>query len=94
MSSWCHCGATLTPHVPLQEFTATEQVMKQHMTLGELQYPVPQSFEPVKTFFKGLMEAMQSTMQTPLEVRLKQSKSPCGQLRASYSFSVLYPRDS
>ncbi|KAF6127895.1 tripartite motif containing 14 [Phyllostomus discolor] len=56
----------------LQEFTETEQELKQHMTLEEFRHPVPQSFEPVKTFFKGLMDAMQSMMQTPLEVRLKE----------------------
>ncbi|XP_045696940.1 tripartite motif-containing protein 14 isoform X2 [Phyllostomus hastatus] len=56
----------------LQEFTETEQELKQHMTLEEFRHPVAQSFEPVKTFFKGLMEAMQSMMQTPLEVRLKE----------------------
>ncbi|XP_036891593.1 tripartite motif-containing protein 14 [Sturnira hondurensis] len=59
----------------LQEFTATESEMKQHMTLEELRHPVPQSFEPVKTFFKGLMDAMQSMMQTPLEARVKESVS-------------------
>ncbi|XP_045696939.1 tripartite motif-containing protein 14 isoform X1 [Phyllostomus hastatus] len=59
----------------LQEFTETEQELKQHMTLEEFRHPVAQSFEPVKTFFKGLMEAMQSMMQTPLEVRLKEDVS-------------------
>lgn len=58
------------------------------MTLEELRHPVPQSFEPVKTFFKGLLEALQGMMQTPLEVRLKESK-PRDQFCAPYSFSVL-----
>lgn len=50
------------------------------MSLGELKHPVPLSFEPIKSFFKGLMEAMQRTLQTPLDVRLKESESPRGQL--------------
>ncbi|XP_019505070.1 PREDICTED: tripartite motif-containing protein 14 isoform X1 [Hipposideros armiger] len=58
----------------LQEFTATEQEMKQQMTLGELCHPVPQSFEPIKSFFRGLTEAMQRTLQKPLDVRLKESR--------------------
>lgn len=47
------------------------------MSLGELCHPVPLSFEPVKSFFKGLMEAMQGVLQTPLDVRLKESKLLC-----------------
>ncbi|KAG3287581.1 tripartite motif-containing protein 14 isoform X1 [Ictidomys tridecemlineatus] len=57
----------------LQAYTATEQEMKQHMSLGELSHPVPLSFEPIKSLFKGLAEAMQSTFQTPLDVRLKEN---------------------
>lgn len=68
------------PPVFLQEFTATERELKQQMRLGELCHPVPQSFAPIKTFFKGLVEAMQSVVQTPLEARLKDSKSPCDRL--------------
>ncbi|XP_054440926.1 tripartite motif-containing protein 14 [Pteronotus mesoamericanus] len=59
----------------LQEFTAAEPEMKKHMSLGEQRHPVPQSFEPIKTFFKGLVEAMQNMMQMPLEVRLKENMS-------------------
>ncbi|VFV22594.1 tripartite motif-containing protein [Lynx pardinus] len=57
----------------LQEYVATEQQMQQQMSLGELCYPVPLSFEPTKSFFKGLVEAMQSMLQTPLDVRLKEN---------------------
>uniref|UniRef100_A0A9L0IBP3 Tripartite motif containing 14 n=1 Tax=Equus asinus TaxID=9793 RepID=A0A9L0IBP3_EQUAS len=57
----------------LQEYTAAEQEMQRHMSLGELCHPVPLSFEPVKSFFKGLMEAMQGVLQTPLDVRLKEN---------------------
>lgn len=67
-------------HVPLQEFTATERELKQQMSREELCHPIPQSFEPVKSFFKGLMEAMQRMFQKPLDVRLKESKSPRDQL--------------
>ncbi|GAB5579948.1 tripartite motif-containing protein 14 isoform X1 [Prionailurus iriomotensis] len=56
----------------LQEYVAAEQQMQQQMSLGELCYPVPLSFEPAKSFFKGLVEAMQSMLQTPLDVRLKE----------------------
>ncbi|XP_066112771.1 tripartite motif-containing protein 14 [Saccopteryx bilineata] len=59
----------------LQEFTATEKEIKQQMSLVELCHPVPQSFEPIKIFFKGFVEAMQNMMQTPLEVRLKENLS-------------------
>uniref|UniRef100_A0ABI7WSX1 Tripartite motif containing 14 n=1 Tax=Felis catus TaxID=9685 RepID=A0ABI7WSX1_FELCA len=57
----------------LQEYVAAEQQMQQQMSLGELCYPVPLSFEPAKSFFKGLVEAMQSMLQTPLDVRLKEN---------------------
>uniref|UniRef100_A0AAA9RWP1 Tripartite motif containing 14 n=3 Tax=Bovinae TaxID=27592 RepID=A0AAA9RWP1_BOVIN len=59
----------------LQEYTATEQQIQQQMSLGELCHPVPHSFEPVKSFFKDLVEAMQSLLQTPLDVRLKESRN-------------------
>lgn len=45
------------------------------MSLGELSHPVPLSFEPVKNLFRGLAEALHNTLQTPLDVRLKESKS-------------------
>uniref|UniRef100_A0A8D2JPE8 Tripartite motif containing 14 n=1 Tax=Sciurus vulgaris TaxID=55149 RepID=A0A8D2JPE8_SCIVU len=66
-------GQESNPVQLLQAYTATEQEMKQHMSLGELSHPVPLSFEPIKSFFKGLMEAMRSTLQTPLDVRLKEN---------------------
>ncbi|KAJ1059538.1 hypothetical protein K5549_018950, partial [Capra hircus] len=59
----------------LQEYTAAEPQIKQQMSLGELCHPVPHSFEPVKSFFKDLVEAMQSLLQTPLDVRLKESRN-------------------
>lgn len=77
------------PPVSLQEFTATERELKQQMSLGELCHPVPQSFAPIKTFFKGLVEAMQNMIQTPLEARLKDSKSPCDRLCVPYSLSAV-----
>ncbi|KAF4025521.1 hypothetical protein G4228_017281 [Cervus hanglu yarkandensis] len=62
----------------LQEYTAAEQQVQQQMSLGELCHPVPHSFEPVKSFFKDLVEAMQSLLQTPLDVRLKENaRTPC-----------------
>ncbi|KAF5917762.1 hypothetical protein HPG69_013599 [Diceros bicornis minor] len=57
----------------LQEYTAAEQQMRRQMSLRELCHPVPLSFEPIKSLFKGLVEAMQSTLQTPLDVRLKEN---------------------
>ncbi|KAF0883960.1 TRI14 protein, partial [Crocuta crocuta] len=62
-----------SPVQQLQEFVAAEQEMQWQMSLGELCYPVPLSFEPAKSFFKGLMEAMQSMLQKPLDVRLKEN---------------------
>lgn len=67
------------PRMPSQEYTAAEPQIQQQMSLGELCHPVPHSFEPVKSFFKDLVEAMQSLLQTPLDVRLKESKSLCDQ---------------
>lgn len=57
----------------LQGYTAAEQELKRHMCLGELCHPVPFSFEPVKIFYKDLAEAMRSTLQNSLEVRLKEN---------------------
>ncbi|XP_037653544.1 tripartite motif-containing protein 14 [Choloepus didactylus] len=57
----------------LQEFLATEKHLLQQLSLGELCHPVPLSFEPVKSLFKGFVEAVQGTLQTPLDVRLKES---------------------
>ncbi|EPQ10428.1 Tripartite motif-containing protein 14 [Myotis brandtii] len=67
----CSISQEPDPVQLLQEFTATERELKQQMRLGELCHPVPQSFAPIKTFFKGLVEAMQRVVQTPLEARLK-----------------------
>ncbi|XP_027470722.1 tripartite motif-containing protein 14 isoform X1 [Zalophus californianus] len=61
------------PILLLQEYRAVEQEMQQQMSLGDLCYPEPLSFEPVKSFFKGLVDAMQSMLQTPLDVRLKEN---------------------
>ncbi|XP_017383326.1 tripartite motif-containing protein 14 isoform X2 [Cebus imitator] len=57
----------------LQAYTAAEHEMQQQMSLGELCHPVPLSFEPIRSYYKGLMEAMQSTLQTPLDIRLKEN---------------------
>lgn len=65
------------PRTPWQEYRAAEQEIQQQMSLGELCYPVPFSFEPVKSFFKGFMDAVQSVLQTPLDIRLKDSKLLC-----------------
>lgn len=51
---------------------AAEQQIQQQLSLGELCHPMPLSFEPVKSLFKGLVDAMQSLLQTPLDVRLKE----------------------
>lgn len=65
--------------MPLQQYTAVKQEMERQMSLGELCHPVVPSFEPVKSFFKGFVEAMQSVLETPLDVHLKESKSLCDQ---------------
>lgn len=64
---------------------AAEQQIQQQLSLGELCHPMPLSFEPVKSLFKGLVDAMQSLLQTPLDVRLKEGKSPCDQPWVLYS---------
>uniref|UniRef100_A0A8D1FH56 B box-type domain-containing protein n=1 Tax=Sus scrofa TaxID=9823 RepID=A0A8D1FH56_PIG len=69
----------------LQEYMAAEQQIQQQLSLGELCHPMPLSFEPVKSLFKGLVDAMQSLLQTPLDVRLKEGKSPCDQPWVLYS---------
>ncbi|XP_016816794.2 tripartite motif-containing protein 14 isoform X1 [Pan troglodytes] len=66
-------GQEPDPVQRLQAYTATEQEMQQQMSLGELCHPVPLSFEPVKSFFKSLVEAVESILQTPLDIRLKES---------------------
>lgn len=72
---------TLTPCTPPQEYRAAEQEMQRQTSLGEVCYPTPLSFEPVKSFFQGFVDAMQSLLQTPLDTRLKESKllsdQPC-----------------
>lgn len=74
-------AATLTPRTPPQEYRAAEQEMQRQTSLGEVCYPTPLSFEPVKSFFQGFVDAMQSLLQTPLDTRLKESKllsdQPC-----------------
>ncbi|XP_064147759.1 tripartite motif-containing protein 14 isoform X3 [Loxodonta africana] len=57
----------------LQAYSATRQEMQQQMNLGELCHPVPLSFEPVKSLFKGLVEAIQSALQMPLDIRIKEN---------------------
>ncbi|KAG8512244.1 Tripartite motif-containing protein 14, partial [Galemys pyrenaicus] len=69
---WC-ISQESDPARLLQEYTATEQELQQQLSLGELCYPKPVSFEPVKSFFKSLVETMQNFLQTPLEVRLKET---------------------
>ncbi|ELW69839.1 Tripartite motif-containing protein 14 [Tupaia chinensis] len=69
----CSISQESNPVQKLQAYTATEQELQQQMSLGELCQPVPVSFEPVKSFFKGLMEALQSTLQKPLDIRLKEN---------------------
>lgn len=59
-----------------QAYTATKAEMGQQMILSELSHPVPLSFEPVKNFFKEFMEAIQNTLQTPMDTRLKESELP------------------
>ncbi|XP_021566102.1 tripartite motif-containing protein 14, partial [Carlito syrichta] len=66
-------GQEQDPVQQLQAYMATEQELQWQMSLGELCHPMPLSFEPVKSFFKGLMVALQSTLQTPLDVRLKEN---------------------
>nr|XP_051699745.1 tripartite motif-containing protein 14 isoform X3 [Oryctolagus cuniculus] len=66
----------------LQAYLATEQELQRHLSLGELSHPEPLSFEPVKSLFKGLADAVRSALQTPLDVRLKESKWPGGRLQA------------
>uniref|UniRef100_G1SKP8 Tripartite motif containing 14 n=1 Tax=Oryctolagus cuniculus TaxID=9986 RepID=G1SKP8_RABIT len=57
----------------LQAYLATEQELQRHLSLGELSHPEPLSFEPVKSLFKGLADAVRSALQTPLDVRLKEN---------------------
>jgi hypothetical protein len=71
---------------------AIEPEMRRQRSLAELRHPVPLSFEPVKSFFKSLREAMQSTFQKPLDARLKESESACDQLWLFNSTHALWPR--
>ncbi|KAM9206771.1 tripartite motif-containing protein 14 [Dugong dugon] len=57
----------------LQAYSAARQEIQQQMSLGELCHPMPLSFEPVKSLFKGLVEAIQSALQMPLDVRIKEN---------------------
>ncbi|XP_051017640.1 tripartite motif-containing protein 14 isoform X2 [Acomys russatus] len=57
----------------LQAYIATKAEMGQHMSPWELSHPVPLSFEPVKNFFQQFMEAIQNTLQTPMDTRLKEN---------------------
>ncbi|XP_006143836.2 tripartite motif-containing protein 14 [Tupaia chinensis] len=80
----CSISQESNPVQKLQAYTATEQELQQQMSLGELCQPVPVSFEPVKSFFKGLMEALQSTLQKPLDIRLKENVT-CQLLGSSHT---------
>ncbi|ELK34201.1 Tripartite motif-containing protein 14 [Myotis davidii] len=92
----CSISQEPDPVQLLQEFMATERELKQQMRLGELCHPVPQSFAPIKTFFKGLVEAMQSVVQTPLEAHLKDM--PLGSVSSAFGviqlIRVSSPRSS
>ncbi|KAL0606036.1 LOW QUALITY PROTEIN: Tripartite motif-containing protein 14 [Plecturocebus cupreus] len=66
-------GQEPDPVQRLQAYTAAEQEMQQQTSLGELCHPVPLSFEPIRSYYKGLVEAMRSTLQTPLDIRLKEN---------------------
>ncbi|XP_048193770.1 tripartite motif-containing protein 14 [Perognathus longimembris pacificus] len=57
----------------LQVYMATKPEIQRQSHLPERSHPVPLSFEPVKSFFKDLVGAMQSTLQKPLDVRLKKN---------------------
>lgn len=57
-----------------QAYIATKPEMGQQMSPSELSHPVPLSLEPVKNFFKEFVEAVRSTLQTPMDTRLKESE--------------------
>ncbi|XP_060055099.1 tripartite motif-containing protein 14 [Erinaceus europaeus] len=57
----------------LQDYMEMEQKLKQQMSLGEPCPPQPVSFGPIKSFFKDLTEAVETVLQVPLEVRLKEN---------------------
>ncbi|KAM4878145.1 tripartite motif-containing protein 14 isoform 1-T2 [Thomomys bottae] len=57
----------------LQAYMATQPEMQRQRSLADLSHPVPLSFEPVKSFFKDLVGAMQSILQKPLDIRLKKN---------------------
>ncbi|XP_028738618.1 tripartite motif-containing protein 14 [Peromyscus leucopus] len=57
----------------LQAYIANKSEMGQQMRPSELSHPVPLSFEPVKNFFKEFMGAIQDTLQTPMDTRLKEN---------------------
>lgn len=63
-----------SPFMPLQGYKAAERELQRHLSLNELYHPVPYSFEPIKILYKGLAEALQSTMKVSLDVRLKESE--------------------
>lgn len=67
-------SSSKSPFMPLQGYKAAEQELQRHLSLNELYHPVPYSFEPIKILYKGLAEALQSTMKVSLDVRLKESE--------------------
>lgn len=77
----------------LQQYTAVKQEMERQMSLGELCHLVVPSFEPVKSFFKGFVEAMQSVLETPLDVHLKENMN-CQLLGSSSTNPVSLLRTS
>ncbi|XP_036595376.1 tripartite motif-containing protein 14 isoform X1 [Trichosurus vulpecula] len=65
----------------LQEYTASEKEMRQQLIPTELCHPVPVKFEHAKTYYRNLATAVFTTLQLPLEVRLKEDI--CSQLSVS-----------
>ncbi|XP_036595377.1 tripartite motif-containing protein 14 isoform X2 [Trichosurus vulpecula] len=65
----------------LKEYTASEKEMRQQLIPTELCHPVPVKFEHAKTYYRNLATAVFTTLQLPLEVRLKEDI--CSQLSVS-----------
>ncbi|XP_074052873.1 tripartite motif-containing protein 14 [Macrotis lagotis] len=56
----------------LQEYSASEKEMKQQMIPTEFCHPIPVTFEHAKTYYRNLAKAVFTTLQMPLEIRLKE----------------------
>ncbi|XP_027695389.1 tripartite motif-containing protein 14-like isoform X2 [Vombatus ursinus] len=65
----------------LEEYTASEKEMMQQMIPTELFHPIPVKFEHAKTYYRNLATAVFTTLQMPLDVRLKEDT--CSQLSVS-----------